>query len=163
MNFTEKYSKKDSLIPKKIAKKILICIIVLLSYVFISALHYGGFVYNSNQFLHYATYGAAGGFAAAVAVLFVFLCSLILSIIHIIIILFVRKYSTIKKIVNKIAFGLLILLNVFLINYMLAPLSEAVNIWALLDCYVYFLPLILLNCSIMFITLLATSEEYNEE
>lgn len=155
MDFYEKYSKKDYLIPPRIKKNILVIVSLILIYIVISTLNYGNFIWNDKQFLHYIP-NFTGAFGVAFGLFFLIFNSIILSIIHLITICFIFTQKNYRALINKIAFAIILLLNLFFITKGLTTLSNYIDIWVLLDSYIFWSPLLLLDLSVIFITIFAT-------
>lgn len=140
-------------------------IVILLTYIFFSALDNGGFIWSDKQFLHYYPQ-LTGAFGVAFIIAFFFIISMIISIIHIIILLIIRKKPKLISILNLITFVILLIVNLYLVLNGLVPLSDGVNFWVIVDCCILWWPVLISNFSVfmatLFIIMLVTPEDVYE-
>lgn len=91
---------------------------------------------------------------------------MIISIIHIIILLIIRKKPKLISILNLITFVVLLIVNLYLVLNGLVPLSDGVNFWVIVDCCILWWPVLISNFSVfmatLFIIMLVTPEDVYE-
>lgn len=91
---------------------------------------------------------------------------MIISIIHIIILLIIRKKPKLISILNLITFVVLLIVNLYLVLNGLVPLSDDVNFWVIVDCCILWWPVLISNFSVfmatLFIIMLVTPEDVYE-